>query len=124
MHSGLTAHDHLCRLQQRQILEPEAGAFDLAVPELPGLDCLVWFSDSAADDRDWVLQRNPFDGCIEQKPDEVEGFSLLFLLEVKPACPTYSQVGAWRVRDHQVPLTVENLGNIALEMFTRSFCGQ
>ena len=41
--------------------------------------CGLGFSDSAADDRDWVLQGDPFDWCIEQGPNEVEGFGLLFL---------------------------------------------
>jgi hypothetical protein len=88
--------------------------------KLPRLNNLVWLAYLAADNADRVFQRYAWYGCVKQLLHKLQGFSLFFALVLKPPCAANSQVSAWRVGYHQVPVIVQYIKDIAFTVIAFS----
>lgn len=119
MNPGHPSHDDIIGDQWHQSLEPEAGCLDLPVAELPRLNDLVGPAYPRADDADRILQRDPRDRGIQQKPHKIKSFSLFPTgnLGREPPRPAHRQMGAGRVGDHQIPvIDRKGIPDITLKM--------
>lgn len=92
--------------------------------ELMRLDDLIWLADTARNDRNRVFQCNARDVCAHQQPHKVQR-----LVGVFPSAPTvvpmdsrHAQIGARRMRDHQIPPVVQNVAHVSLVMRSRRLC--
>lgn len=91
------------------------------------LNYLVRFPDSGRDAPDRVLQRDSRNGSSEQQPDEFES---LFRLRGSlwpariPVESARTEVGAWRVRDHQIPPPPNYGQHVSLDVGSASFARQ
>jgi hypothetical protein len=130
---SLAAFHNVRRDQLRKTLEPQAGSLGFPMPEHPRLDHLVRLTDTAGDDADGVLNGDLGDRSIHEVLNELEAFLLVlatiwvarvgssfrgrkvFVFRViQPANASYSQVGAGRVSDHEVPSIIDNVFDIPL----------
>lgn len=87
MNASRAAFNDIRRDQLGEILEPEAGCFNLAMPELPRLDNLVWFPVEPRHNANWVFDAHTRRRSIDARFEEPNSFPLLNLLRVKPASP-------------------------------------
>lgn len=97
-----------------EVLQPQAGGFGFAMPELPGLDDLIWLSDLRADDADRILYRNMLDRSLHKRLYEAQSLFLLCLLVLEPPGARNGQVRARRVSNHQIPVVVDDVHHVAL----------
>ena len=124
MDTWVSPCDNICGLEPGKGLEPQACSLGFGVAKLPRVDDLVGAANTGRDYTYRVFEGNVGDGGFQQGFDEGEGLGLLGLMAPKPAGATDGQVGAGRVSDHEVPIVMQNLANIALEMRARDFRGQ
>lgn len=115
------------RLEGRQVLQPKTGCLAGVVTKLPRLNGLVRLPDAAGNNRNGVLDGDAANWGIHQQTDKGQG--ILGQLRVaqasgSPVHATNGKVGAWRVCNHQVPMLVEHITNIALVMVARLIAGQ
>lgn len=103
MDTRLTPFDNIGRDQLGQILQPQAGCFDLAMPKLPRLNNLVRFTVKPRHDTDWVLNGDALYGCFDEGQKEINSMLLFNLLIFKPASTAHSEMSAGRMSDHQIP---------------------
>jgi hypothetical protein len=133
VYPSLTAFYDVRRDQLWETLEPQTGSLGFPMPEHPRLDHLVRLTDTAGDDADGVLNGDLGDRSIHEVLNELEAFLLVlapigvarvwssfrcrkvFVFRViQPANASYSQVGAGRVSDHEVPSIIDNVFDIPL----------
>jgi hypothetical protein len=86
------------------------------VPEHPRLDDLIRLAYRGADYRNWIFQRNPAYGRIEQQPYKIQSLLLdaAFSLCREVPRPRNGKMRARGVRHHQIPAVSENVSHIAL----------
>ena len=114
MHSRLSPFHHVRRLQERKSLQPKTSCLGFTVSKLPGMDDLVGLANSARNDANRILERNPFYGGVHQLTNKFQRRLLptVSLFFRKVPCTRYCEVGAWRVSDHQVPFISKQRENI------------
>jgi hypothetical protein len=92
------------------------------VSELPRLDDLVGLADRRRDSPYWVLKGDVGNRGRKQQSNKVKRRLLSTVLLFPPSRPGGTKVGAWRVRNHQVPSAPENCGNVVLNVRAWPFC--
>jgi len=112
MHPRYSTRHNGCRPKGREPLQPQTRCLRFSMPILPRLEDLVWLSDLRGDDRDRVLQRNPWDRGVQQESDEVQGLRLFLPFEVEPAGPAHRQMGAGWMGNHQVPAHPQHVPHV------------
>lgn len=139
MDARCSALDDFRRHEQRQVLQPQTGALDLAVPELPwlhGLCRLLIVADALlrVPVHDRVLDRDALDRRVPQVGEQ-RGALVKFAPHIlqrpagrrngQPADAAVAKPRAGRMRhDHQIPAVVENVPDIADDVLVRSILGR
>jgi hypothetical protein len=77
---------------------------------------LVRLADRGRYFADWVLQRDKWCRRVEKCLHKRESFGLLFLFSGPPPGTGPGQKLAGRVRDNQIPILIEKLPDITLQM--------
>jgi hypothetical protein len=92
------------------------------VPELPRLHDLIGLTDTRANDANGILKSYAGYRCVKQLLNKGQRLRLLLLLTGKPPRTAYRQVGAGRVRDHQIPthIPLNHVAYIATEVHPRT----
>ena len=109
------------RHERRKVLEPQTSGFLFSMSEHPRLNHLRWWTDTSANDAHRILQGDAMDGGVEQKANEVQRFSLFTNFVLEPSSATDAEVGAGRKCNQQVPVLVEHVTDIALEVVAFGF---
>jgi hypothetical protein len=115
------------RHKLRQVLEPQAGRFSLAMPELPRLDDLIRLANAAADNRNRVLYCDPRYRGVHESVNELKRRLLFHYLVLEPPRTADRKMGAGGERDHQIPSPKgmpDGMDHIVLNMIPRSLCRQ
>lgn len=126
-------------LYSREVFQPQAGGFRLAVAELPGLNYLTWFGDVEQSfgmpQHDRVFDGDHGDRRIEEQLEKSRGRThsgpairartVLFLHScIEVLCPAIGEEGAFGMRDHQIPaMPVSRRYRIALDMIRAAIFG-
>jgi hypothetical protein len=84
--------------------------------ELPWLDNLIWFPDSAADHGYRVFKGDTVNWGVKELANETQCLLLLSLFARKPSGTTDGKMRAGRMRDHQVPSSSEDRQNVTFKM--------
>ena len=103
MHLCLAPINYLRRLEQWQVLQPQAGCLGFAVAKPPWLDDLMGGGNGSADNAHRILDAPPIYWCRHQQAHEVQRLNLLLLLTVKVPAAANRKMRAWRMRHHQIP---------------------
>ena len=134
MNTRIPSRDNRCRYQWRKVLQPEAGAFRLSVPEHPRLNGLIicpsdlfyrvpvwgWIFDT--DHRNRRIEQYAEEGCrlahclppfrsVDLCQDTVPGRHAVQMTDA-----SIGQVRAGWMGDHQIPPVTEQIEHISLHM--------
>lgn len=131
MHSLIPSADDISWLKWRQLFEPKAGAFGLAVAELPRLNALreileVLYARFGVFVHHRVFDGDPVDRRVPEIREERGPFIQLgphlrqrfsARRDREPADSRIAQSGAGRVSDHQqVPAVIQQGPRVAYDM--------
>lgn len=130
------------RLQKRKVFEPEARRLDLPMPEHPRLNQFIVISNDlfGITVRNGVFDANSANWCGFQGIEELSSsghpmpasFAVDFCFHtisgldgiVKMPNAGVGQIGARRVRHHQIPALIEDRQHITLNVVTGAFSWQ
>ena len=104
MHPRYSSIDDVGRQEKRQAFQPKACSFDLAMPELPRLDDLVWLAPTCRHQADGIFDGDLRNIGIGEQHEQVYRLYLLVLPILPPSSAANGQMGARRMGNHHVPL--------------------
>jgi hypothetical protein len=116
MHLCLAPINYLRRLEQWQVLQPQAGCLGFAVAKPPWLDDLMGGGDGSADNAYRVFDAPPIYWCRHKQAHKVQRLNLLALLAVEMPTAANGKMRTRRMRHHQIPTISQYILNRLLQM--------